>query len=144
MDTSQLPGPLPVTVARSRPLIEAVMAQSLREQGDGSRTASSFRWVLTGQGSSLISQTPGTSSPPGQEEITAEARYNTTPEECGWPPWLGVGDRTLTSRGISLHIAIAIRIESLRIAPGLGDTAARHAIQIAPIQRGRRYWRTWG
>ena len=33
MDTIQLPGPLPATVTRPRPLIEAVMAQSVREQG---------------------------------------------------------------------------------------------------------------
>ena len=48
MDTIQIPGTLPATVTRPRPLIEAVMAQSLREQGPGSRTAAAWRWVLTG------------------------------------------------------------------------------------------------
>ena len=49
MDTIPIPEPLPVTVTRPRQLIEAVAAQSVREQGTGSRTARAWRWVLTGQ-----------------------------------------------------------------------------------------------
>ncbi len=86
MDTSQIPGPLPATVTRPRPLIEAVMAQSLREQGPASRAAAAWRWVLTGRGPAPISQTPGTGRPPDPADITVEARSN-TPEDCEWPPW---------------------------------------------------------
>lgn len=93
MDIIQFPGPLPATVTRPRPLVEAVMAQSVREQGPDSRTAQAWQWVLTGYGPSPVSQTPGTGRAPGQEEITTEARFDTTPPECGWPPWLGAGDR---------------------------------------------------
>lgn len=89
MDTIQVPGTLPSTVIRSRRLVAAIMAASLREQGPGSRTASAWRWLLTGQGSSPVSSAPGAGNPPGLDEITAEARYgvDTVPRECGWPPW---------------------------------------------------------
>lgn len=39
MDTIPIPDPLPAAVTRPRRLVEAVAAQSLREQGAGSRTA---------------------------------------------------------------------------------------------------------
>jgi hypothetical protein len=89
MDTIHVPGTLPPTVIRSRPLVAAVLAASLDEQGPGSRTASAWRWLLTGQGASPVSGTSGPGSPPGPDEITAEARYgvDTVPPECGWPPW---------------------------------------------------------
>ena len=93
MDTIQLPGPLPATVTRPRPLIEAVMAQSVREQGPDSRTAQAWQWVLTGQGPSPVSRTPGTGTPPSTDDIAAEARYDSTPPECGWPPWRYAHDR---------------------------------------------------
>ena len=93
MDTIQIPDPLPPTVTRPRPLLEAVMAQSLREQGPGSRTASAWQWVLTRHGPSPVSRTPGTGIQPGPDDISAEARYDTTPPECGWPPWKGARDR---------------------------------------------------
>ena len=76
MDTIQFPGPLPATVTRSRPLIEAVMAQSLREQGPDSRTAQAWRWVLTGQGPSPVSRAPGIGTPPSADDIVAEARHD--------------------------------------------------------------------
>ena len=84
---SRSPSLLPATVTRPRPLIEAVMTQSLREQGPGSRTAAAWRWVLTGQGPSPVSRTLGTGTPPSADDITAEARCDSTPPECGWPPW---------------------------------------------------------
>ncbi len=56
MDTIQIPGPLPATVTRPRPLVEAVMDQSLREQGPHSRTAQAWQWIITGQGPSPVSQ----------------------------------------------------------------------------------------
>jgi hypothetical protein len=93
MDSIQIPGPLPVTVIRPRPLVETVMTLSLNEQGRGSRTASAWRWVFTGEGRSPVSGSAGTGHPPGPEEITAEARYDTTPNQCGWPPWRYARDR---------------------------------------------------
>ena len=43
----------------------------------------------------------------------------------------------LASRGVSLQVPIALAIESLRMEPTIeGDTAARHVIGRAPIQRG--------
>jgi hypothetical protein len=87
MDANQVPGTIPVTVVRPHPLVVAVMSQSLSEQGPGSRTASAWRWVLTGQGTSPVSGSSGTGQPPGPDVITAEARHDTVPNECGWPPW---------------------------------------------------------
>lgn len=89
MEPEQVPGALPATAVRPRPLIVAVMAQSLAELGPASRTASAWQWALTGRGSAPVSRTPGTGSPPAADEITAEARWGTdsSPPECGWPPW---------------------------------------------------------
>jgi hypothetical protein len=87
VDTIQIPEPLPVIVTRSRQLIKAVAAQSLREQGSDSRTARAWRWVLTGQGLSPVSEAPGTDHPPDLDGIAAEARHDTDPPECAWPPW---------------------------------------------------------
>src|SRR5439155_1675343 len=74
-------------VVRPRRLVEAVASQSLREQGTGSRTARAWRWMLTGQGLSPISEAPGTGRPPDLDDIQAEARHVTDPDECAWPPW---------------------------------------------------------
>jgi len=85
MDAS-IPAELPATITRPRPLIEAVMARSLREQGPDSRTATAWQWVLTGYGPAPVSDTPGTGNPPGLDEIAAEARSDPA-DECSWPPW---------------------------------------------------------
>lgn len=88
MDTRRIPATLPATVTRPRWLIEAVMAESLREQGPASRTASAWRWVLTGQGPSPVSDTPGPGQqPPTLDAIVAEAGHDTSPPQCPWPPW---------------------------------------------------------
>ena len=86
MDATPLPGQLPATVTRPRPLIEAVMAQSLHEQGPDSRTDAAWRWVLTGHGPAPVSQAPAIGHPPAADAITAEARYDPQ-EKCAWPPW---------------------------------------------------------
>ena len=91
MDALCLPGQLPATITRPRPLIEAVMTQSLLEQGPASRTAAAWQWVLTGQGSSPVSDTPGTNRPPCPDEITAEACHGSPP--MSWPPWQNAFDR---------------------------------------------------
>ena len=44
----------------------------------------------------------------------------------------------IASRGESLQVAIALGIQSLRLAPGFeGDTAIRHALRLAPLLRSR-------
>ena len=87
MNTIPIPEPLPTAVTRSRPLIEAVAAQSLREQGADSRTARAWRWVLTGQSLSPVSEMLGPGHPPDVDEIVGEAGYDTEPPDCDWPPW---------------------------------------------------------
>ncbi len=94
METGQIPGKLPATVIRQRPLIAAVMAQSLAECAPNSRTAGSWRWVLAGQGPAPVSMTPGTGGPPSAAEVAAETRHGAdgSPAECGWPPWRHAND----------------------------------------------------
>jgi len=89
MDMTQIPATLPPTVTRPRQLVAMIMAESLREHGLDSRTAAAWRWVLTGHGLSPVSGTPGAGTPPGIEEIEAEALYGRTtdPPLCGYPPW---------------------------------------------------------
>jgi hypothetical protein len=86
MGVIELPGALPAAIIRSRALTEAVMTASLHEQGPHSRTASAWRWVLTGDGPAPVSRAAGRDHPPGAEVIAAEARHDPR-EECGWPPW---------------------------------------------------------
>jgi hypothetical protein len=121
MDAICLPGQLPATVTRPRPLVEVVMAQSLREQGPGSRTAAAWRWVLTGQGPSPVSGTPGTGRPSGRDEITAEARYGSPP--MSWPPWRNAFDRDPD------------RQQARRVLRWL--TGAADAIPVLDLDRGR-------
>lgn len=85
MDTICIPDPMPATVTRPRPLIEAIMSQSLREQGPDSRTAAAWRWMLTGTGPSPVSHDTAKDTLPTPEEITAEARHGSPP--MSWPPW---------------------------------------------------------
>jgi hypothetical protein len=87
MGTGHTPPPLPATLTR-RPwsLVGAVMAQSLREQGPATRTAAAWRWIVTGQGTSPITQTTGPGRPPTLEEIDAEAcARDTAHPECATP-----------------------------------------------------------
>jgi hypothetical protein len=123
MDAAGIPGPLPPAVTRPRPLIEAVMAQSLREQGPGSRTAAAWRWVLTGRGPSPVSGTPGTGQPPGADEITAEARYGDGSQWNRWPPWRNAFDRDPD------------RQQARRVLRWL--TGAADAIPLLDLDRGR-------
>jgi hypothetical protein len=94
METFDIPGALPPTVTRSRPLVVAVMTQSLGEWPADSRTVSAWQWVITGQQLAPVSGTPGPGRPPTVDEITAEAQHGADecPPECGWPPWLYARD----------------------------------------------------
>lgn len=89
MDANQIPSTLPETTIRQRPLIVAIMTQSLAECTPGSRTTCAWQWTLTGQGAAPVSRTTGAGSPPTTTEIAAEARHgiDACQSECGWPPW---------------------------------------------------------
>ena len=89
MDANLVPDALPATVLRPRPVVVAVMTQSLAEATVGSRTARAWQWVLTGQGLSPVRGTVGSGSPPSGADITAETRHGAGADsgECGWPPW---------------------------------------------------------
>ena len=63
------------------------MAQSLREQGTGSRTARRGGGCSPGQAHPPSARHPGTGRPPEPDGIAAEAGHDTDPPECGWPPW---------------------------------------------------------
>jgi len=121
MDTVDIPGQLPVTVTRPRPLIEAVMTQSVREHGPESRTVSAWRWVLTGHGPAPVTGTPGTGSPPSLEAIVAEARHGSPP--MSWPPWRYAFDKD------------ADRQQARRVLRWL--TGAADAIPLLDLERGR-------
>jgi hypothetical protein len=121
MDAICLPGQLPATITRPRPLIEAVMAQSLHEQGPASRTAAAWRWALTGQGPAPVSGTASTGRPPGPNEITAEACHGSPP--MSWPPWQNAFDRDRD------------RQQARRVLRWL--TGAADAIPLLDLDRGR-------
>jgi hypothetical protein len=116
-----VPSELPAAVARARPLIEAIMRQSIREQGPGSRTAAAWRWALTGHGPAPVSQQPGPGHPPTADEITDEARSGSPP--MLWPPWRHTFDRDLD------------RQQARRVLRWLTGTA--DAIPLADPGRGR-------
>jgi hypothetical protein len=122
MDAPRIPGQLPATITRPRPLIEAVMAQSLREQGPGSRTAAAWRWVLTGHGPAPVSDTPGTGHP-RPDDIIAEARYGDGTQWRRWPPWRNAFDHDPD------------RQQARRVLRWL--TGAADAIPLLDLDRGR-------
>jgi hypothetical protein len=126
MDTIHIPSQLPATVTRTPPLIEAVMTQSLREQGPRSRTVSAWRWVLTGRGPTPVSSTSGTGRLPDLDEISAEARYGqdaSPPQWSSWPPWRYAFDRDPD------------RQQARRVLRWL--TGAADAIPLLDLNRGR-------
>ena len=89
MDTIHIPEPLPATITRARPLIEAAMTQSLREQGTSSRTAAAWEWAFTGDCPSPISLSPPPGRRPSAEDMTVEAWRPGAPENVRDlpPPW---------------------------------------------------------
>lgn len=97
MNLPHMPDPLPAAVVRSPRQIGAVMAQSLREQGAGGRTADAWRWALTGDVASPIRQIPAAGIPPDREQIAAEARHDPHDDPPGYrrlggPLWISDRD----------------------------------------------------
>jgi len=84
VSTIRVPEHLPSAIARPRQLVEAVLAQSLRETGTDGRTALAWEWALTGTRPSPVTLQTAPGRPPSRQEILAEA--STPPEGSTAPP----------------------------------------------------------
>ena len=71
--TVHVPEQISAAIARPRPHIEAVLAQSLRETGPDGRTALAWAWALTGSRPSPVTLSLAPGRPPSRPEILAEA-----------------------------------------------------------------------
>ena len=71
--TAHVPEQLSTAIARPRPHVEAVLAQSLRETGPDGRTALAWAWALTGSRPSPVTLALPSGQPPSRAEILAEA-----------------------------------------------------------------------
>jgi hypothetical protein len=69
----QVPDPLPPAIDRPGQLVEAVLAQSLRETEDRGRAALAWAWALTGKRPSPVTLSVANGHPPSRAQITAEA-----------------------------------------------------------------------
>lgn len=97
MSLPRIPDPLPPAIARPARQVKAVMTQSLREQGDGGRTAAAWRWALTGDAGSPVRDIPADGIPPDRKQILAEARYDPHDDPPGYrrlagPLWISDRD----------------------------------------------------
>lgn len=79
-----VPDELPPAITRSRPLVEAVLAHSLRETGTDGRTALAWQWALTGTRPSPVTLGTPPGRPPTRAEIRTEA--DAPPEGFTAPP----------------------------------------------------------
>jgi hypothetical protein len=84
MSTARVPDPSPAPITRPRQLVEAVLAQSLRETGTVGRAALAWQWALTGTRPSPVTLATAPGHPPAREEILAEA--DAPPEGSTAPP----------------------------------------------------------
>jgi hypothetical protein len=64
---------MPPAIARSRQLVDAVLAQSLTEVGTDGRAALAWEWALTGTRLSPVTLSLPAGRPPSRDEIVAEA-----------------------------------------------------------------------
>src|ERR1022692_4213263 len=64
---------MPHAIARSRQLVDAVLAQSLAEVGPDGRAALAWEWALTGTRPSPVTLSLPAGHPPSRDEIVAEA-----------------------------------------------------------------------
>ena len=69
----RVPEQMPPAIARSRPLVDAVLTQSLAEAGTGGRAALAWEWALTGTRPSPVTLSLPVGRPPSRNEIVAEA-----------------------------------------------------------------------
>ena len=68
-----VPEQMPPAIARSRQLVDAVLAQSLTEVGTDGRAALAWEWALTGTRPSPVALSLPVGRPPSREEVVAEA-----------------------------------------------------------------------
>ncbi|HEY3954612.1 MAG TPA: hypothetical protein VGM53_14660 [Streptosporangiaceae bacterium] len=141
MDSIQTPTTLPPTITRPRGLVDAVMSASLHEQGSASRTASAWRWALTGHGPSPVSDAPGNGQPPGGGAITAEAGHRANLGR-GYPPWREDGnpDRQQARRVLRWLTGAADAIPLLDPGRGRYVGARFHLARTDTQLRQVRYW----
>src|ERR1039457_4075629 len=64
---------MPPAIARSRQLVDVVLAQSLAEVGTDGRAALAWEWALTGTRPSPVTLSLPVGRPPSRDEIVAEA-----------------------------------------------------------------------
>jgi hypothetical protein len=69
----RVPEQMPSAIARSRPLVDAVLAQSLTEVGPDGRAALAWEWALTGTRLSPVTLSLPVGRPPSRDEVVAEA-----------------------------------------------------------------------
>jgi hypothetical protein len=79
-----IPEQLSSAIARPRPHVEAMLAQSLHEVGPDGRAALAWQWALTGTRPSPVTLSLAPGRPPSREEILAEA--DAEPEGSTAPP----------------------------------------------------------
>jgi len=82
--TADVPDPLPDAIARLRPHVQAVRAQSILELGTDGRTALAWDWALTGTRPSPVTLTAAPGRPPTRDQLRAEA--TAPPESSTAPP----------------------------------------------------------
>lgn len=97
MTDISVPGRLPPAITRPPAQVRDVMAQSLREQGTISRTATAWQWALRGTVPSPVRQAPALGTPPGREQMAAEARHDLFDDPPGYrrlsgPLWISDPD----------------------------------------------------
>jgi hypothetical protein len=73
MNALPVPDPLSPAITRPRQLVEAVLAQSMRETGTTGRAALAWPWALTGTRPSPITLSLPVGQPPSRSEILTEA-----------------------------------------------------------------------
>jgi hypothetical protein len=84
VSTIRVPEHLPSAITRPRQLVEAVLAQSLRETDTDGRAALAWEWALTGTRPSPVTLQKAPGRPPSRQEILAEA--SAPPEGSTAPP----------------------------------------------------------
>jgi hypothetical protein len=80
----RLPEHVPPAITRPRPLIDAVLTQSLLEMGTDGRAALAWDWALTGTRPSPVTLSSPAGHPPSREKIHTEA--GAPPEGSTAPP----------------------------------------------------------
>jgi hypothetical protein len=82
--TAPVSDPLPSAITRPHRHVEAVLAQSLAETGEGGRAALAWQWALTGTSPSPVTLSLAPGGPPARKDILAEA--DADPELSSAPP----------------------------------------------------------